>query len=179
MVIGDDDIDFTETIDEDDQQDFIDPSIEENQKQIQQAKDQTVIQRRQRSGEILPFQSWRRQSTFRKQSVSQVMQLSKQQSSQQLLQPITLSSKDKQIQQSQQQQQAKLLQSKQPQSNVDNTINRNNSMIFRKGSVVRRPTLRADSTENAKLCVTNDLEDFIEVSNSILNILLFNLFCLI
>lgn len=52
-------------------------------------------------------------------------------------------------------------------------------MIFRKGSVVRRPTLRADSTENAKLCVTNDLEDFIEVSNSILNILLFNLFCLI
>lgn len=157
VIIGEGESDIVDTIDEDDpdnnlfsidldddnDSNNIDPILEEKQKQILQAKDQTKIQRRQRSGEILPFQSWRRQSTFRKQSITQMMQLSKQSSSQQLLQPLTLGTKDKQLQES-------------PQRKPDNPI-------FRKGSVIRRPTLRADSTENAKLCVTNDLEDFIEV----------------
>ena len=142
------------TVDDDEDDDLelaekIDEEAEEKEKQILQTADQTKRQGRQRGSEILPVKSWRRQSTFRKQSISQMMQLSKQPSNQQLLPPISLSTKDKQFQQSKQSQ-------LQTQSNTN--------LSLKRGSVVRRPTLRADSKEIAKLCVTNDLEDFIEVN---------------
>jgi hypothetical protein len=151
VVLSDDDESFfDETLEEEESEEGSkhDFEIEEQLKKLQQSKDQTRVPQRARSGEILPMKSWRRQSTFRKHSLAQILEissLSKQQSSQ-LLPPLTLSVKDQQ------------------QSNTSTTNSRDDrTQNIRKGSVINRLTIRAHSMENNKTCITNDLEDFIEV----------------
>lgn len=149
MIISDDDEElFDETLEADD----LDEELEEKIKQIQQSKDQSKVPTRARSGEILPTKSWRRQSTFRKQSMAQILEIGtlSQQSSQKFLPPLTVSNKDKQLN---------------VKTDLAPIVSKPTEPLspLRRGSVLRRPTLRANSIENAKLCVTNDLEDFIEV----------------
>jgi hypothetical protein len=156
VVVSDDDESFfDESLAEEEEEE--EGEIEQQLKQLQQSRDQTKLPRRARSGEILPTKTWRRQSTFRKHSIAQILELgsgSKQQSSQ-LLPPLTLSLKDQQMNPI-----SATTPATAPERKRSNDDRLNQS--FRKGSVINRPTFRANSMENAKSCITNDLEDFIE-----------------
>jgi hypothetical protein len=149
--------------DEDDLQLFDDIETKEDEelKHLQHSRDTTKPFQRARSGEILPMQSWRRQSTYRKQSMAQILELghavttTTQSQSTQLLPPLTLSQRDKQMQE------VRSVREEFGGNRADSETQP------RKGSTVRKLTIRANSMENAKVCITNDLEDFIEVSELI------------
>jgi hypothetical protein len=151
--------------DEEELFDEIETKEDEELKRLQHSRDSTKVIRRERSGEILPMQSWRRQSTYRKQSMARILELGQAvtppQQSSQLLPPLTLSNRDKQIQGTKSKKEERGL--SRTNSAVDQVID------SRKGSTVRKLTIRANSLENTKICITNDLEDFIEVSPHIIS----------
>jgi hypothetical protein len=123
---------------------------------------------RGRSVEILPLKSWGKQTSFRKQSLAQVMQLTNTLAthpSQRFLQPLAQGKNEKIFQKKDEKKGREefppIPGERSTLSPLSQSRKRQSS---RSGSVVRRPTLKADSTQKVKFCVTNDLEDFIEVT---------------